>query len=118
MNIRLLIRGIISESFVPTGRYLYHSSNPINRDSIAAHGLRPERGDQWLSDTKIEGKAVFATDSENRKDHYYSTYDDDFWRIDTHKCPNVVWMYDPNFGKDYKHIHPSSRSKCSVGIGS
>jgi len=106
MNIRSIIRDIISESFIPAGRYLFHSSNPINRDSIASQGLRPERGDQWLSDTNIDGKAIFATDSEDRKDHFNSTYDDDFWRIDTQACPEVEWTPDPNFewGK-YKHVY-------------
>jgi len=107
---RSIVRDIIYEAFksnaVNTGRYLYHSSNPVNRYSIAANGLRPERGEQWMADTNIKGKAVFATDSEDRKDHFDSTYDDDFWRIDTNKCPEVRWMRDPNFDwGDYKHVY-------------
>lgn len=107
LMLRRLIRSVLLEfNAVKTGRYLYHSSNPINRESIQVNGLRPERGEQWMADTKIEGKAVFATDSEDRKDHFDSSYDDDFWRIDTHRCPEIKWSKDPNFDwGDFKHVY-------------
>ena len=65
------------------------------------------RGIQWLGDTPIEGPAIFATDSEREEDRYNSTYDDDFWRIDTYECPSVKWKKDPNFEWDpkYKHVY-------------
>ncbi len=119
MSIRSLIRSIILESmgddFIQTGRYLYHASNSIFRDSIDKNGLIPKRDVQWLEDTPIEGEAIFATDSENKEDHFDSTYDDDFWRIDTSKCPEVKWRKDPNFAwdKNSKHVytkHPIPRS--------
>jgi len=108
MNLRSIIRYLIESSLVlKTGRYLYHSSNPVNRDIIDKEGLRPMRGDQWLESTAIDGPAIFATDSENKEDYYDSTYDDDFWRIDTYKCPDVEWKRDPNFAWDpnFKHIY-------------
>lgn len=106
MSLRSFIRSIILENFLKTGKYLYHSSNPLNRDSISKEGLVPKREAQWMSDTEIEGEAIFATDSEDRDDHFDSTYDDDFWRIDTTKCPEVKWRPDPNFEwGDYKHVY-------------
>jgi hypothetical protein len=70
-------------------------------------GLIPKRGPQWLVDTPIEGEAIFATDSENKEDHFDSTYDDDFWRIDTSKCSEVKRRKDPNFAldKSSKHVY-------------
>ncbi len=94
---------------IKTGRYLYHSSNPKDRESIESNGLIPKRGPQWLSDTDIDGDVIFATDSENKEDHFHSTYDDDFWRIDTNKCLNIKWDKDPNFTwGNYKHIYTRS----------
>lgn len=58
-----------------------------------------------MSDTNIKGKAIFATNSEDRADHFDSTYDDDFWRIDSWKCPDVDWFKDPNFDGNYKHVY-------------
>ncbi len=91
-------------------KYVYHTSAPINRDRIEKNGITPHRGDQWLSDTKIEGNAVFATNSDNPKDWFDSTYDDDVWRIDTTKISNAKWFMDPNFSwdKKYKHIYTKS----------
>ena len=77
-------------------RYIYHTANPINRKLIDEIGIMPFRGDQWLSDTEIEGNAVFATNSNNPKDWFDSTWDDDVWRIDTSKIPNIKWKPDSN----------------------
>ena len=90
---------------IKLNKYLYHVSNPFNRERIEKNGIVPHRGEQWLSDTDIEGKAVFATNSDNPKDWFDSTYDDDVWRIDVSKIPNVKWFIDPNFGDEYKHIY-------------
>jgi len=86
---------------------IYHISSPRNRKLIDKKGIVPFRGGQWLSDTEIEGKAVFATNSDNPKDWFDSTYDDDVWKIDTTKIADVKWFMDPNFSwdKKYKHIY-------------
>lgn len=108
--VRSIIRSILIESisqFVDTNRYVYHVSNPKNRKSIEKSGLIPKRGDQWLENTTIKGRAIFATNSDNREDMFDSTYDDDIWQIDTEKIPDVKWKKDPNFSwdKSYKHIY-------------
>ena len=89
-------------------KYLYHAASNFNRERIEKNGIVPHRGEQWLSDTKIEGNAVFATNSDNPEDWFDSTYDDDVWRIDTRKIPDVKWFIDPNFGKTHKHIYTKS----------
>lgn len=102
------IKNTLKESLkkpVKLNRYLYHVANPLNRDRIQKNGIIPYRGEQWLSDTKISGKAVFATNSDNPKDWFDSTFDDDVWRIDTNKIPNIKWFMDPNFDWDKKHKH-------------
>lgn len=90
---------------VETNRYIYHQSNPIFRDEILKNGLIPKgKGDAWLSDTKIDGKVIFATNSDNEDDWFYSTYDDDRYQIDTTKLTNKFFL-DPNFGwGDFNHI--------------
>ena len=95
---------------VETNRYVYHTSNPIFRDKIASEGLIPKaKSEAWLSDTKIDGKVIFAvntrsTSVQSTSDDYKwdSTYDDDIYQIDTSKINNQ-WYNDPNFN-DGKHI--------------
>ncbi len=81
---------------VEVSRYLYHTSPPVFRDLISKEGLIPQRGEQWLSDTDIDGEAVFATDGPDREDLFNSGWDDDVWRIDTQGLANR-WYRDPNF---------------------
>ncbi len=81
---------------VTPNRYVYHKSVPIFRDKISQLGLIPQRGDQWLTTTPIRGKAIFATNSDDPKQWFDSTYDDDVWKIDTSKLDNK-WFSDPNF---------------------
>ena len=50
---------------VNPNRYIYHVSNPMFRCKIEKEGLIPKRGEQWLSETPIEGKAIFATNTGN-----------------------------------------------------
>ena len=72
---------------VETNRYVYHTSNPIFRDKIANEGLIPKaKSEAWLSDTKIDGKVIFAVNSDDYK--WDSTYDDDVYQIDTSKINN------------------------------
>lgn len=89
---------------VETNRYIYHQSNPIFRDDISKYGLIPKgKSEAWLSDTEIDGEVVFATNSDNKEDWFYSTYDDDRYQIDTTKIKNK-WYLDPNFDFDDYHI--------------
>lgn len=86
------------------GRYVFHTSNPIFRDSISREGLVPKgKSEAWLSNTKIAGKAIFAVDSERQEDAWESGYDDDIYRIDTDGLSNR-WYYDPNFGEGSDRI--------------
>jgi len=106
---RLMPKKKVEESYIKTfesflneecdiklNKYVYHASAIINRERIDKNGILPFRGEQWLSDTDIEGDAVFATNSDNPKDWFDSTWDDDVWQIDTTKIPNVKWERDPN----------------------
>jgi hypothetical protein len=95
---------------VEVSRYLYHRSAPVFRDLISDEGLIPQRGEQWLSDTRIDGEAVFATDSSDPKDLFDSGWDDDLWRIDTRDLDNR-WYRDPNFldYEDSRHVFTLDR---------
>ena len=89
---------------VKPNRYVYHSSNPIFRDKIDKEGLIPKgKSEAWLSDTKIDGKVIFAVNSDNKEDWWNSTYDDDIYQIDTTGLKNV-WYNDPNFKIQDKRI--------------
>ena len=86
------------------GRYVFHTSNPIFRDSISREGLVPKgKSEAWLSNTKIAGKAIFAVDSERQEAAWDSGYDDDIYRVDTAGLSNR-WYYDPNFGEGSDRI--------------
>jgi len=79
------------------GKFLYHKSNPIFRDKIAVEGLIVKGiSETWLSDTPINGKVIFATNSEDRSKWFDDDYDDDIYRIDTSELSNK-WDKDPNF---------------------
>jgi len=85
-------------------KYIYHTSNPIFRDMISKEGLIPKgKSETWLSDTKIDGKVIFAVNSDNREDWWDSTYDDDIYKIDTTKLKNK-WYVDTNFDLEDKRI--------------
>lgn len=89
---------------VKPNKYVYHTSNPIFRHKISKVGLIPKgKSDTWLSTTKIDGKVIFAVNSDNAKDWWDSGYDDDLWRIDTSVIANK-WYNDPNFGINDKRI--------------
>jgi len=90
---------------VKPNKFLYHTSNPSFRDSITKQGLIPKgKSEAWLSDTNIDGEVIFAVNSDNKKDWWDSTYDDDIYRIDTTKLDNK-WYCDPNFDmKDHRII--------------
>jgi len=93
------------------GRYVVHSSNPSNRDSISEYGIRAVLGECYMiyADSNYGEDdecvpAVFATDSIKKKDMFDSTYDDDIWVIDTERA-GVQWYKDAHFeGGDTKHI--------------
>lgn len=89
---------------VPPNRFLYHTSNPIFRDKISREGLVPKgKGESWLSDTDIDGEVIFAVNSDDKKDWWDSTYDDDIYRIDTGGLSNT-WYVDPNFDLEDKRV--------------
>jgi hypothetical protein len=109
MNLNENIKRIKSlmgvEKLIPakTNKFVFHKSNPIFRDKIDKVGLIPQKGEQWLSDTPFNDKAIFATNNDNPKYWFESTYDDDVYQIDTTRIKNI-WYYDPNFplkGNDY-----------------
>lgn len=88
---------------VRVGQFVYHKSNPKFREMIKKQGLIPKgKSETWLSDTKINGKVIFATNSNNKDDLFDSTYDDDIYLIDTTKIKNK-WFGDPNFN-DSKYV--------------
>lgn len=89
---------------VEPNKYVYHTSSGP-RDKISKEGLIVQgRSAAWLSDTKIDGKVIFAVNSDNKKDWWDSTYDDDIYRIDTTGLKNK-WYVDPNFDlKDHRII--------------
>jgi len=89
---------------VTPNKYVYHTSNPIFRDSISKEGLIPKgKSESWLSDTKIDGEVIFVVNSNKEKYFWDSTYDDDIYRIDTSKLNNK-WFNDPNFDSDGIHL--------------
>lgn len=90
--IKTTIREFLNENLsshlveVIPNRYVYHTSNPIFRDKISKEGLIPKgKSESWLSDTKIDGKVIFAVNSDDKEDWWDSGYDDDIYRIDTSK---------------------------------
>ena len=108
--IKTTIREFLNENHnshlveVIPNKYVYHTSNPIFRDKISKEGFIPkEKSEGWLSDTKIDGKVIFAVNSNNTEDWWDSTYDDDIYKIDTTKLRNK-WYNDPNFDLDDKRI--------------
>ena len=108
---KLLIEQRVKGDSITPGKYVVHSSNPSNRDSIMEFGIRAVLGECYLiyADSNYEEDeecvpAVFATDSLKKKDLFDSTYDDDLWVIDTERA-NVQWYKDTHFDfGDYKHI--------------
>lgn len=89
---------------VKVNKYVYHTSNPIFRNNISQDGLSPKgKSESWLSDTPIYGEVIFAVNSDNKKDWWNSTYDDDIYRIDTTNIGNK-WYNDPNFDVKDKRI--------------
>jgi hypothetical protein len=95
-----------NKTMVKPNTYVYHKSNPIFREKISLEGLVPKgKSETWLANTDIEGKVIFATNSDNQNDWFDSTYDDDIYQINTTKINNK-WFLDPNFlWGDYKYKH-------------
>ena len=89
---------------VKPNKYVYHTSNPMFRDKIEKVGLIPQgKSDAWLSNTKIDGEVIFAVNSDDKKDWWDSTYDDDMYQIDTTLIKNK-WYSDPNFDVEDKRM--------------
>jgi hypothetical protein len=94
----------INQKPVDVGKYLYHRSDIKNRDGIESIGLIPKKGVRRLGVDKYSVDAIFATNSSKKEEWFDSTFDDDCWRIDTSKIPNVVWYKDLNMGKKHNHV--------------
>jgi hypothetical protein len=109
-SIRRILR---EELYTPQGqeytpdKFVVHKSNPVWRKNIKENGLQVSVGDCYrihVGDDVECKKAIFATDSLNDREHFYSTYDDDTWLINT-ECANVTWYSDLHFdGVGNKHI--------------
>lgn len=104
-------------SKVKVGRYLIHRSPPEYRDQILKEGLVARVGERYKIDNNMNSSnrmgAVFATNSENKKDWFGGDYDEDVWRIDTSLIPNTAWYKDRMFSFNksgfpfpflYKHV--------------
>ncbi len=102
----------LDEVYNPSGkehepsRFVYHKSPPQWRNNIRKMGLLVDVGECYKTYsenfTEEECKpAIFATDSENKNDWFYSTWDDDVWRIDT-EIADVKWFKDRHF--DYENM--------------
>lgn len=109
-HIKTKIKDFLNESLndklieVNPNKFVYHTSNPHFRDKISKDGLIPkDKSETWLSDTKIDGKVIFAVNSDAKEDWWVSGYDDDLYRIDTTNLKNK-WYSDPNFDLDDKRI--------------
>jgi hypothetical protein len=102
---------------VKVGRYLIHRSPPEYRDGILKDGLIAKVGERYKiddgKDTSDRMGAVFATNSEDKKDWFGGYYDEDVWKIDTSLIPNVEWYKDRMFAFNksgfpfpflYKHV--------------
>lgn len=86
---------------IKVNEFIYHKWNPLFRDIILKEGLKPQsKSDNWLSDTNIKGKVLFATNSSNKEDWFDSWYDDDVYEIKTCNLKNK-WFEDPNFQDDF-----------------
>ena len=112
---RNLIKKILKEEYSPAGevhkpsKFVYHKSAPSVRDNILKTGLLVSVGDCYktYSQNFTEEEctpAIFATDSENEKKWFYSTWDDDVWRINT-EIAGVRWYKDNHF-EDYEEGRP------------
>ena len=94
---------------VITDKFVYHVSLPANRQSILEKGLMPQRGDNCLHDTKIDFKAIFATNSPDKKHWFDNDFDNDVFEIDTSLLPDVIWFEDENFSWLLNNYHIYSK---------
>ena len=106
-----IIKKILKEIYSPAGeeyipgKFVVHKSTPAWRENIELTGLQASVGDcyqSYVGDVDCE-KAIFATDSMEKKYWFDSTYDDDTWLINT-ECAKVKWYKDRHFDfGDYKY---------------
>ena len=108
---RILIEQRVKGDEITPQKYVVHSSNPSNRESISKTGIQKSLGECYLiyADSNYGEDeecvpAVFATNSLKKKDLFDSTYDDDLWVIDT-EIAKVKWFKDAHFDfGEYPHI--------------
>ena len=60
---------------------MYHTSNPIFRDSILKHGLLPKIGEQRCFGNELLPAAIFLSELKP----FYSCYDDDIYEVNIDK---------------------------------
>lgn len=90
---------------VKVNKTILHRSNPTFRASILKKGLVPKgKSESWLSDTNINGKVIFATNTADVNKLFDSGYDDDIYEIDITALTNE-WYLDPNFSWSDKYNH-------------
>jgi hypothetical protein len=91
---------------------VYHTSNPIFRETIDKEGLIPKQeswGKAIGSDMNAELGDRLAIFVSNDGEHYDSTYDDDVWAIDTSKINNI-WYKDKHYTGGAYTFEPINRN--------
>lgn len=94
---------VAGKKIIPN-KQVYHTSNPINRESILKNGLVVGVGDSYsiyvgMDKDKII-PSIFASNTYDKKLWFDSTWDDDVWEIDTTKISNE-WFIDKHFGEKF-----------------
>lgn len=102
-------------------RFIYHTSPNVFRDKIKKNGLKPQKGDQWLTATNLEKPVIFFSNSNNKNEWFDSQYNDDVYKIDTSNLKNKFYQ-DPNFNSDkfiitYYSIEPKHITLIYKGNG-
>ena len=97
-RIDLVYKDIYKDRVKPR-RFIYHTSNQLNRESILENGLIPKphsESSMWKNDMSLEyPPAVFATNDDS------TWWDGDIWQIDTTKIKNT-WFLDLNIQSKYR----------------
>ena len=86
-------------------KYIFHTSNPLNREFISRKWLvARKKSEAWLEDTHIKWKALFFSNTEDWEKFFDSWYDDDLYKIFTSNL-DLDFFYDPNFWNNESLIY-------------